>query len=124
MAKNMVLDTNFVLALFDQESVYNPLAIARLEQDGDIELLIPQIVVFELLVGEKEGEDIVGFCKMLVDGFISNNKKDFEIIRSINPEDRRKLKANDCMIFALCKRYGAKLFTFDKKLAAIVNSKG
>lgn len=124
MVNKVVLDTNFILALFDQSSAYCSLATSELEQVGDIEVLIPQIVVFELLVGEKEGEDILGFCNILVDGFVSNNKKDFEIIRSISLENRKKLKANDCMILALCERFNARLLTFDRKLAAIVNSEG
>ena len=91
-----ILDTNFICSLFNQSDVNHSRAA-------------------ELSVN-KEGTKYLYAAKQITTKFITNNEADLDDILTIPDRSKIKLKANDCLILALCKRAKAELLTFDKLL--------
>lgn len=117
-----ILDTNFLHSLFVKEDALHGKAkeiLIKLEKLG--EFLIPFIVAAELLIAEKDGMDFIKACRKLSKKFVKNTENDLIFIQSLPANDRKTLKANDCLIWAITKRFNAKLITFDKKLEKIFN---
>ena len=126
MRKTVILDTNFIIALISPDPTYRKRALSLLDSFANYDLLIPEIVVFELIVGEKKGENLRGFCESISKSIISTQDPDFEYVRKIHYRTRSTLKANDCIILALCNRFNSKLLTFDERLRKVskrLNSK-
>lgn len=116
-----VLDTNYLQSLFDETDVNSEKAAEILEAlEEQAQMIIPQIVVAELLIG-KDSTSVIRNCKELVTDFEKNNDDDLKFISKIPYQKRKRLKANDCLVMAITKRNSAKLITFDKVLEKYTN---
>lgn len=111
-----ILDTNFICSLFNQSDVNHSKAKDVFFEIPSAETIkIPYIVAAELSVN-KEGAKYLYAAKQMTTKFITNNEADLDYILTIPDKSKSKLKANDCLILALCKRLKADLVTFDKLL--------
>ena len=111
-----ILDTNFICSLFNQSDVNHSRAKDIFFEIPETEKIkIPYIVAAELSVN-KEGTKYLYAAKQITTKFITNNEADLDYILTIPDRSKIKLKANDCLILALCKRAKAELLTFDKLL--------
>ena len=116
MKKRIVLDTNFLYALFiRKDSCHKEAKEILLSWDSTTEIIIPQIVVCELIISQ-EKLDFINLSKKFTKRFTPNSEKDLNFILSIPPDVKIQIKAIDCLILSICKRYNARLVTFDKKL--------
>jgi len=112
----VILDTNFIFGLISYRDLHHSRATEIFSKlKFNCNLIIPYIAVSELIVSGEE-ENFAFICKKLFGKFTYNNDDDLDFINSIDLKMKKSLKANDCLILALCKRYNARLITFDKKL--------
>lgn len=113
---NVILDTSFLLGLFNPDDGHHEAARRQFSLIEGFWCSIPSIVCAELLVQQKEGVRLIEACKEIQKQFTPLTEKELRIIAKI-PERRRKtLKANDCVILAHALNLQAKLLTFDQKL--------
>ena len=113
---NIVLDTTFLLSIMHPLDVYTTKAANMLLQHSDDDFLIPFVVQNELLMSNNPPEKVEQLCATFCSPCIAPVPADLEFIASWAPATRKSLKIADCQILATCKRYNAKLFTFEKKL--------
>ncbi len=113
-----VLDTNFIQSLWSQSDSNHKKALEVANNiNQDDEIIIPVIVVAELLASPSSNKiDVVEACKTICDHFELSISKDLKFISQAPYKLRKKLKANDMMLLAICDRYKADLVTFDKHL--------
>lgn len=112
----IILDTNVLYGLAVTNDAHHEKSKKLFSQlSGENEILIPEIVVAELLASG-DSFDFVNFCENLSSDWLSLQKSDFDFIASLPSKVRRTLKANDCIILAMCKKFNAELITFDRKL--------
>ncbi len=77
--------------------------------------IFPFISLVELYASARDF-DFLDISTVFSKVLTHNTSSDLDFIISIDPTKRKSLKANDLMILALCKRFNAKLISFDKKL--------
>jgi predicted nucleic acid-binding protein len=122
MKKRFILDTNFILSFLILNEPLNMDAIKIFsELPEDSEFIVPQIVAAELSISEEQ-HHLIFKSRIFAQKFTSNNENDLDYINSLSIEIKKPLKAIDCLILALCKRYNAKLITFDTKLQKAYNN--
>lgn len=120
-----ILDTNFVYALLDRNDSNNEQAYELLKSQTDsTKFIIPIIVIAELLASKIDFDVIWNYCKDLSNNFEQSTISDIQLLNKIPHTKRKSLKANDCLIWAMSKRVGAKVLTFDKKFQNLINSNG
>jgi predicted nucleic acid-binding protein len=113
---NYVLDTNFIYSILEREDPNSLDACKifhKIYKNG--RLLVPYIVAAELMIGKDVKEINEALVGMRVEIKL-NNIDDLDYLKKIDIFRRKSLKANDCLIIALCDRLNATLVTFDKKL--------
>jgi len=111
-----ILDTNFILSLFNQaDGNHEKAKDIFFSLDEDEKIKIPFIVAAELTLSEDSGK-ILEASKAICSKFLVSSEEDLAYISKMPVKTKRKLKANDCLLIALCKRYDAELLTFDKSL--------
>jgi len=114
--RRIVLDTNFIFALF---VITDPCHIQALEVyakfEGEITFIVPQIVLAELLVSAEE-RDFIKLAERINCKISSTAESDLLYISELQANLKRQLKAIDCLILACCTRHNAELLTFDKQL--------
>ncbi len=116
--QKVVLDTSFLYSVFDESDPNHSEIFSilnRLEDGGEVKFYISYGVIGELMCSKYE-TDFITRCRIFSRKFYGYTDKDLEFIKTLRLELRNSLKANDCFSLALCKRYQAELFTFDKKL--------
>ena len=111
-----ILDTNFIYSLFNSFDSNHQAAKDILFgfKEAD-EIKIPFIVAAELAVNPDAGKLLQG-ASALASKYTKNNEADLEFISALPLKTKRKLRANDCLILSLCRRYHAELVSFDKAL--------
>ncbi len=111
-----ILDTNFLCSFFDLlDSNHEKAKAVFFDQLGEDELKVPYVVAAELLVNDMSAKYFPAVTA-ITNRYVKNNEADLEFISGLPGKLKRKLKANDCLILALCKRYNAELISFDKNL--------
>jgi predicted nucleic acid-binding protein len=111
-----ILDTNFICSLLNQSDANHSKAKdIYFAIDDDEKIKIPFIVAAELSIHIHANKYFYA-AKQITSKFIVNNEADLDFVLKISDKTRTKLKANDCLILALCKRLNADLLTFDKQL--------
>ena len=114
-----IIDTSFIFSFADEDdSNYLKAREIMRNQESNSKNLVPFIVAAELSIGSNFF-DFVSLARSFSSKFINNNDKDLDFLKTIPSATARSLKANDCLILALCKRYNAKLLTFDLKLERV-----
>jgi predicted nucleic acid-binding protein len=117
-----ILDTSFFCSFYNNFDVNHQEAKKMFFALDDDELIkIPFIVAAEITVS-KDGDKLLSIAKQLSQRFISNNEDDLDYILEIPNKIKGKLKSNDCLIIALCKRLNADLISFDKGLIKAIES--
>lgn len=117
-----ILDTNFICSLFNQtDQNHDKAKDIFFEIDEDEKLLIPFIVAAELAISN-DARKLLSASKKITPRFLASNEDDLNYVAKLPDRLRRKLKANDCLIIALCKRKKAELLTFDKSLSSALHS--
>jgi predicted nucleic acid-binding protein len=118
----LILDTSFFCSFYNNFDV-NHQASKKLffDLDDDIEIMIPYVVAAEIAVS-KDGVKLLSIAKQISRRFINNNESDLDYVLNIPEKHKNKLKSNDCLILALCKRLDADLLTFDKRLLKVKES--
>ena len=112
----VILDTSFFCSFYNSFDVNHQVAKKMLFGiDDDEEIKIPFVVAAEISVSI-DGVQLLKIAKELSQRFIPNNENDLEFISKSTKERILNLKANDFLILAICKRYKAKLLSFDRKL--------
>lgn len=81
----------------------------------DEKIRVPFIVAAELAVSE-DSRKLLEASKAISSKFLVNNETDLDYISKTPTKTKKQLKANDCLLIALCERYNADLMTFDKAL--------
>jgi len=116
-----ILDTNFVCSLFNQSDFNHEKALnIFFNIENDEKVKIPFVVAAELSVNENR-KKYLRATKEITVKFLTNNESDLEFITNLALKSTKKLKANDCLIIALCQRLNADLLTFDKKLQKVLS---
>lgn len=117
-----ILDTNFIFSLLNKADVnHKKAADIFLGLDEDVDLKVPYIVAAELAISRK-GSYLVSIARKISKRFVSSTEKDLEFIESMPYDVRKKIKSNDCLILAICKRNNAELITFDKNLSKVLHN--
>jgi len=123
----IIADTNIFLRYFlkdNPEQSDQAKQFLRRAKIGKIELIIPQIVIFEIvfafskLYGFSKDEIISKVDSLLAAGYLKiqdqgNFKKAVGLYRESN------LSLADCFLIAKAREIGAEIFTFDKDLKKI-----
>ena len=118
-----ILDTNFICSLFRPEDANHTKAVDQFFALPEEEkIIIPFIVASELIIN-RDGCNLLYVSKQLTPKFQINNEADLDFIINLPDKVRTKLRANDCLILALCDRLNANLLTFDKKLSKLASVK-
>jgi len=118
----VMIDTNFFCSFYNNFDVNHQIAKELFfDLDDDEQIKIPYVVAAEIAVS-KDSIRLLNIAKQLSQRFVTNNDEDLEYISKFAQERDSSLKANDFLILALCKRYRAKLLSFDKKLVRAVLS--
>lgn len=119
--KTYILDTNYIQSLISVDDINHKKALLleqKLEYPNTI--IIPQLVVAELMAGpSSEILNMYDVCSELADKLEGTTRKDLISISKMSYKIRKKLKANDLLILAICIRLNGELVTFDKKLNKI-----
>ena len=113
-----ILDTNFICSLFNQlDSNHHKAKEIFFALDDSEKIAIPFIVAAELCISD-DAEKYLHAARLISGRFSPNSIEDLEFITELtsNTNNSNSLKANDCLIIALCHRLDAELLTFDKKL--------
>lgn len=111
-----ILDTNFVFSLLNTlDENHQKAKDIFFQIKDDEELKIPYIVVAELIV-DKDGDYYFEASRNISKRFLMNNEEDVKFIKAMPINIKKKLRANDCLILALCMRKKVELITFDKQL--------
>ena len=119
-----LLDTNFISSLFNPDDVNHTRAKEIMFSISDEEKVrVPYVVGAELSISE-DGEKYLYAARQITSKFVSNSEQDLDYIINLPAKSRAKLKANDCLLLALCKRLNAEILTFDKVLLKIQESLG
>lgn len=113
---NIVLDTNVLCALFDENDVHHEAAGHLFHEISGCRIFLPCIVAAELLAGDVPGKKLLELCKNLTDAFLASTERELTVISGFPAALRKKLKANDCLVLAHAIHHHADLFTFDEKL--------
>lgn len=113
---NVILDTSFLLGLFDHEDVHHAEARRQFSVVADATFLIPAIVVAETLIQQEESLRLLDACKHIVGSFLPITEQELRAVAQFPQTLRRKLKANDCVVLAHVRTNHAELFTFDRRL--------
>ncbi len=112
-----VVDTSFLLSSLDPDDAFYTIAASDLTHvDYGDEIIIPLISVSEFLIGQKNIEKGISYCKSFCENFEMITESDLEFFENLDINQRKSLKSNDCLILAICKRKKAKLLTFDARL--------
>ena len=115
-----MLDTSFFCSFYNIFDVNHQDAKKLFfDLDDSEKIKIPYVVAAEIAVN-KDSIKLLSIAKQLSQRFITNNDEDLEYISETVKKLDTSLKANDFLILALCKRYHAKLLSFDKKLVKAV----
>lgn len=116
MKNKIILDTNFLYAIYNKSDSCHEKATYKFSTfEFNQEFIVPQIVVAEL-IASGSSLDFVKLSREFASKFTAISDLDLEFINTISSAKRRKLKAIDCLILAMCKRFNAKLLTFDENL--------
>lgn len=117
MVQFAVLDTNFLYSMYVKDDIHHQDSLQLLmDLPEEINFIIPEIVVLELIAAG-ETIDFIERSKVFSKKPEPVTSQDIHYIQTLPPQLRRKLKANDCIILAITKRFKAKLLTFDKTLS-------
>lgn len=116
----ILLDTNFVFSLFTRNDSLNSTAIDIFDKfDSSEDIIIPRLVVAELLVSNSK-IDFIDTCNVISQGNIIDFGDDnLTFIASLEPNIRKTLKSNDCLILSMAILLDAELITFDQKLLKV-----
>ncbi len=111
-----ILDTNFIISLFNQTDKNHTTAKDMFFSLGEDEKIrVPFIVAAELAVSE-DSRKLLEASKAISSKFLVNSETDLDYISKTPTKTKKQLKANDCLLIALCERHNADLMTFDKAL--------
>lgn len=115
-----ILDTNFIFSLLNTlDKNHGKASDLFFGLSEDINIKVPYIVAAELAVN-KYGIKYVSIARKISKRFILNTDDDLEFIQKMPYTMSRKIKSNDCLILAICKRKNAELITFDKQLNKVL----
>ncbi|MEI7579684.1 MAG: PIN domain-containing protein [bacterium] len=111
-----IIDTNIICSLFDpNDSNHEKATNHFFNIPENEEIRIPFIVASELAIDPASKKFYLGI-KAITKKFLPNNETDIEFILDLPMSIKKQLKANDCLILALCQRHHARLLTLDKNL--------
>ena len=117
-----ILDTNFIFSLFNPlDSNHSKAKNIIFEIRDEEKIRVPFVVASELCI-DKDGGKYLYAVKQITTKFINSSDADLDCIINFPNKIKSQLKANDCLILALCKRLNADLLTFDKTLLRAVKS--
>lgn len=128
--KTSVVDTNVFLRYILEDDELLALKAERLfkkAQSGEISILVPQIVIFEIVfvlktVYKKPKEEIIKVLKSLLHFSYIDIEDKNKFLLAVNIFKNSAVSFPDAFILATIKQHGDKLITFDKKLSNMAKS--
>ena len=113
---NVVIDTNVLCALLNEDDVHHEEAKEILLESEEDHLFIPAISIAEALMGPDVTERSLDTCKGFGDTIVYETERELTIIADYPYKLRKQLKAIDCLILAFAATHNAQLWTFDQRL--------